>query len=335
MQRLYYVSLRAAYQRAAPDRLSGTDVVAVAHDAVFEIGSIPYARAGEQDAPLDGRARSYPAVAPDGHVSGEGDPPPDNRVPPYQYVALDGGRRVDLSVLADPQALPALRAGDLDPHPPREHVVLGLAVGLERPDVRPVEVALVADEPLPVLQELREDVPGEVEEDVLGNVFQSPRFQDVDAGVGQRADRLLRVRLLLEPQDVPLAIHLDHPELRSVVDPMQRYGGQSAPLLVEGDELLDVHIRQGVARDDDEGVVEPLGEALDAAGRAPQLVFPAQVDLHAVGPRLLAVSLQQGVGQVVDVDVDLLYAVGGEKVEDVLDYGGVHDRSHGFGNLSS
>src|SRR5215208_2973189 len=141
MQRLYYVSLRAAYERSAPDRLAGTDVVAVAHDAVFEIGSIPYARAGEQDAPLDGRARSHPAVA------------------PYQYVALDDGRRVDLGVLTDPQALSPLLAGDGDPHPPREHVVLGLPVCLERPDVRPVEVALVADEPLPVLQELREDVP--------------------------------------------------------------------------------------------------------------------------------------------------------------------------------
>src|SRR5215211_6102487 len=184
MQRLYYVSLRAAYERSAPDRLAGTDVVAVAHDAVFEIGSIPYARAGEQDAPLDGRARSHPAVAPDGHVSGERNPPPDNRVPPYQYVALDDGRRVDLGVLTDPQALSPLLAGDGDPYPPREHVVLGLPVCLERPDIRPVEVALVADEPLPVLQELREDVPGEVEEGVCGNVLQSPRFQDVDAGVG-------------------------------------------------------------------------------------------------------------------------------------------------------
>src|SRR5215212_367087 len=148
MQRLYYVSLRAAYERSAADRLAGTNVVAVTHDAVFEIGSIPYARAGEQDAPLDGRARPHPAVGSDGHVPGEGDPASDDRVPSYQYVTLDGGRRVDLGVLPDPQALPALLAGDLDPHPPGEHVVLGLPVGLERPDVRPVEVALVADEAL-------------------------------------------------------------------------------------------------------------------------------------------------------------------------------------------
>src|SRR3712207_6616754 len=66
-----------------------------------------------------------------------------------------------------------------------------------------VEVPLVADEALPVLQVLREDVLGEVEEGVLRHVLQGARLEHVDAGVGEGADRLLRRRLLLETQDVP------------------------------------------------------------------------------------------------------------------------------------
>src|SRR5918997_4222866 len=131
MQRLYgnvstATSLRAPDQGAAPDRLPGTDVVAVAHDAVFEVGAVAHARAREQDAPLDGRAGADPAVAPHGYVPRERDPAPYDRVPAHEHVALDGGGGVDLGVLPDPQALPAPLAGNAYPHLPGEHVVLGL-----------------------------------------------------------------------------------------------------------------------------------------------------------------------------------------------------------------
>ena len=61
-----------------------------------------------------------------------------------------------------------------------------------------------------------------------------------------------------KPWMFPFVVHLDHPELRGVVDPAQGYGGQGALLLVELHQLPDVHVRQRVARDDDEGVVEPV-----------------------------------------------------------------------------
>src|SRR4030095_8927393 len=107
-------------------------------------------------------------------------------------------------------------------------------------------------------------------------------------------------------------------------DPAQRELGLCSSRLLVVHQLRDVHVGQRVARDDDEGVVEPVGEALDAPGRAQQLVFPLQVDAHGVHPGLFTVGSQERVRQVVDVDVDLVDAVASEQVEDVLDYGGVH-----------
>jgi hypothetical protein len=139
---------------------------------------------------------------------------------------------------------------------------------------------------------------------------------------------------VLETLDVPLVVHVYHSELRGVVDPTQRYSGEGAPLLVVPHQLRYVHVGQRVAGDQDEGVVEPVGEALDATGRAEQLVLPLQVDAHAVYPRLLAVSLEERVRQVVDVDADFLDAVLRQKVEDVLDDRGVHHGGHGLGDLT-
>ena len=52
----------------------------------------------------------------------------------------------------------------------------------------------ISDESLPGPQQSWGDVAGEVKEDVFGDVLQHTRLQDVNAGVGERADGLLRVR---------------------------------------------------------------------------------------------------------------------------------------------
>src|ERR687897_3821484 len=133
-----------------------------------------------------------------------------------------------LGVLPDPQPLATLHAGDLHPDLSREYVVLGLAVRCESPYVRPVEVLLIPDEPLTLLQKLREHVFGEVEEGHFGDVVEGPRLEDVDARVRQGAYGLLGAWLLLETLDVSLLIDLDHPELGGVVDAPQGYRGQGA-----------------------------------------------------------------------------------------------------------
>ena len=84
----------------------------------------------------------------------------------------------------------------------------------------------------------------------------------------------------------------------------------SAPFsLVEGHERPDVYVREGDARDDYEHLLEVAGEALDTARGAEKLVLPVQVDLHAVSLGFLAVRLEEGVSEVVDVHVDLVDVV--------------------------
>src|SRR5918992_4547424 len=142
--------------------LSRTYVVPVPNDAVLQVGAVAYARTGEQDAPLDLGRRPNPAVAPYRGVPDQGHTPTHNRVLPDQHPALKGGGRMKSGTPTSPKIFLS-GAGNPYPYLPGEHVVLGLPVGLQRPDVRPVEVTLVADKALRSLQELRKDVLGEVE----------------------------------------------------------------------------------------------------------------------------------------------------------------------------
>jgi hypothetical protein len=103
---------------------------------------------------------------------------------------------------------------------------------------------------------------------------------------------------------------------------------------VEGHDVSNVDVGQGVAHDDDEGVVEVPLQTLHASGRAPELLFPAQVYVHALYLRGLSVSCQQGVRQVTNVDVDLLSTRLRQQLEDVLDDGRAGDRGQGFGDLA-
>src|ERR671911_2116771 len=172
-----------------------------------------------------------------------------------------------LGVLPDPQPFATLLAGDLDPDLSREYVVLGLAVRCESPYVRPVKVLLIPDEPLAMLQKLGEHVFGEVEEGPFGDVVEGPGLEDVDTRVRQGAYGLFGPWLLLKTLDVSLLVDLDHPELRGVIDPPQGYSSQGALLPVILHQLPYVYVRQRVARDDDEGIIEPVSQALHAPRR--------------------------------------------------------------------
>ncbi len=90
---------------------------------------------------------------------------------------------------------------------------MGPPVRLQRPYIRPVKVALVTNECFLGLQKPREDVPGEVEEGVLGNVLEGARLEYVDTGVSQGTNSLPRNRLFLKAHDVVLLVDLDHSEL--------------------------------------------------------------------------------------------------------------------------
>ena len=53
---------------------------------------------------------------------------------------------MDLDVLTDPHAGTQLEAGDPDPDPARQRVLLGLEVGVDVPDIGPVRVGYESEQ---------------------------------------------------------------------------------------------------------------------------------------------------------------------------------------------
>ena len=94
---------------------------------------------------------------------------------------------------------------------------------------------------------------------------------------------------------------------------------------MEGDNVLQVNVCDGVAADDDERLVEVLFGVLDTSRRAQRRLFNGIVDLHTQGVPVAKVALNR-LGHEVESDHDLGDALSFEKVQDVT-----HDwfRDHG------
>lgn len=82
------------------------------------------------------------------------------------YTPLQADSQVNLGVLTDPYSLSSLLTGHFDLNLLREHIAVGLSVGLEGSYVRLVEASLVTYELLPSFEELGEDVFCQIEERV-------------------------------------------------------------------------------------------------------------------------------------------------------------------------
>ncbi len=116
---------RVTDEGTTSDLLSSPHVVAVADDAVFQVSFIPDGRSREQDAPLDGGSRPYPAAAPHRGVPDQGNVPPDNGVLSDHYPPFEGGRRMETSVTFHPKTLLQPLSRYPQPDFPRERIPLG------------------------------------------------------------------------------------------------------------------------------------------------------------------------------------------------------------------
>jgi hypothetical protein len=172
------------------------------------------------------------------------------------------------------------------------------------------------------------------------------RLEDVDAGVGEVAARLLGPGLLLEGAHAARLVGHHDPvggdllPLDALAD--DRREGPRAPVVVESG--AEIEVDDGVTAEDDEGGVEEAGVLLDAGepAGAPhrgvhqgpvvgQLPLEGVGDLHPEAGPVAEVVLDLG-GLVGRVHHDLLDPVLAEQVDQVL-----HDRSpehgdHGLGH---
>src|SRR5215210_8410724 len=105
-------------------------------------------------------------------------------------------------------------------------------------------------------------------------------------------------------------------------------------LLVEGHDFSHIHVGQGVAHDDDEGLAEVGGDPPYASCRAQEPVLMSDTNPRAVYAGHTPVGIQDGISQMVYVDVDLVHARFRQELEDMLYDGLAYDRSHRLGDLT-
>ncbi len=117
-------------------------------------------------------------------------------------------------------------------------------------------------------------------------------------------------------------VELCDPVTGGVPHPRESQGGEGFLLLMQGYKPTELCVGQGVTHHYDEGFHEAVGEAFDAPSSAHEIGLAGEAHPHAAYPSFFsAVDLEEGVGEVVEVYVDLLDALSGEELEDVLNYG--------------
>ena len=152
-------------------------------------------------------------------------------------------------------------------------------------------------------------------------------LEHVDAGVDRVREHLAPRRLLEEALDPALLVGDDDPELERVLDRLQADRDRRPALAVELDELAEVDVAEGVARDDEDGVVELSGGEPDGAGGAERRLLDRVLDPQAeplAGPEVAADRLRQERER----DDHVVEAVALEQLEDVLHARLADDRHH-------
>ena len=137
--------------------------------------------------------------------------------------------------------------------------------------VVPVPGRRVGMEDEVVAQQLRQDHGAEIVELGRGDPLEDLRLEHVHATVAEVRPRLLRARLLLKAGHSLFVVDHDHTVLGGVVDLRHRQGGDASVRTVSRDQGREIDIGEGVAAQDQEGIVaEETLVVLDPTGRAQQ-----------------------------------------------------------------
>ena len=251
----------------------------------------------------------------------------DGAVVADERGSLDVLDVVDLDARADPHVAADLHAADVQAHLLVERVEVRLAVLVEVPDVLPVAVADVAVDRPPHLEQEREELLREVVRPVGRDVPQHLRLEHVDAGVDRVREHLPPRRLLEEALDAPVLVRDDDAELERVLDRLHADRHRRALLLVELDDLAEVDVAEGVARDDEERLVEHVAREAHRARRAERALLDRVRDVE---PERVAVAEVRAdrLRQERNRHDDLLEAVLAQQLEDVLHARLADDRHH-------
>ena len=152
-------------------------------------------------------------------------------------------------------------------------------------------------------------------------------LEHVDARVDRVREDLSPGRLLEEALDAALLVGDDDAELERIGDAFQADRHHGAPIAVEADQSTEVDVAEGIARDDEERLVERLLGQLDRAGRPGRGLLHRVADRHAVRLAVAEVAADR-LRHEREGDDDVVEAVLAEQVEDVLHARLADDRNH-------
>jgi len=234
-----------------------------------------------------------------------------------------------LDVLADPNVpIPPL-AGDLDVDPALQRVPVGLVIGLDVADVAPVAGRQVPEEGHPTPKHLGEDVAAPIDDGGRWQEIEHLRLENVDAGVDLVGEDLTPGGLFQEPVDGAVGVSDHHPELQRARDRGQDDGRRRHMFAVKGDRLGQVDVGQGVAADDDKGLVQVGLRVLDAPGRPQRRILHDVGDVHPEVRAVTKVVPNRG-AQVLERDHHIADAMLAQQAEDVLHHRLADDRHQGL-----
>ncbi|WP_240469128.1 hypothetical protein [Streptomyces sp. OM5714] len=220
-----------------------------------------------------------------------------------------------------PDAGRDLEAVDVDVDLALQDVGLCLHIALVGADVLPVALGDVAVDGLAFLHQLREDVTGPVHGHVGVDVVEDLGLHDVDPGVHRVREDLAPGRLLQEALDLALFVDDGDAEFQRVGHARQAHGDERTLFLVEIDQVSEVEVGQGVAGNNEEGIVlQRLLGVLDAPGGTEWLLLVGIGELHSELFAVTEVVLDQR-GQELDGDDGLVEPMPFEQPEHML-----HDR---------
>ena len=306
--------------RAAPDDCpahlrAGADVHVVVHHRPVDLGI-----SQQSDVRAEHGVLAHPAAGLD-------------RTPGADHArSLHLGIGRHLGPLPQPHSVVHPEPGDVDRHLLVEDVFVGRQVRLERADVFPVTLHHRTEQRLAGLEQRGEHLTGEVDAAASRDEVEDRRFEHIDAGVDGVAEDLPPRRFFEESLDRAIVAGDDDAELERIVDGSEADGGHRMVLAMELEHLGEIDVGEHITRDDQERVVEVLACIAHAASGAQRhgLVGIADGDTELAAVAEVGLDV---IGQERNRDHDLVEAVPGEQIDDVLHHRPVGDRQHRLGGV--
>ena len=306
----------ARFQRAL-----ATDDRAVELGALADVGVPPDDRTVDDRAGIDDDLIAKDRRADDLRAAG------DLHALPEVDGAEEERARIHLDVTAGEDAGLDLGADRADRDAPAEDVRVGARVLADRAHVGPIALGDVAVEGLALREELREEVPAEVEARPDRVAPEDARLDDVDAGIDGVREDLAPGRLLEELRDAAALVRDDDAVLERVGHAVERERDRRALRLVERDHLREVDVGERVAGDDEERVTERVADLAHRAAGAERRLLDAVAEPEAHAAAIAVGVLDHG-GEVLEGHVRLGDAAAREQVEDVPEAGLIDDGDH-------